>query len=84
MGIELARHGAPVDPGRIVLTAIKSEAYAVVFMVLCDPGDDVLVRVPSYPLFEILGGLEAVRAVPYPLDLSLLNDAQQFYLDRQR
>ena len=35
---------------------------------LCDPGDEVLVPVPSYPLFEILSGLEAVRAVPYPLD----------------
>jgi alanine-synthesizing transaminase len=65
---ELARHGARVDPGRIVLTASTSEAYAFLFKVLCDPGDEVLVPVPSYPLFELLGGLEAVRAVPYPLD----------------
>ena len=65
---ELARHGATVDPGRIVLTASTSEAYAFLFKVLCDPGDEVLVPVPSYPLFEILSGLEAVRAVPYPLD----------------
>ena len=65
---ELARHGAAVDPGRIVLTASTSEAYAFLFKVLCYPGDEVLVPVPSYPLFEILSGLEAVRAVPYPLD----------------
>jgi alanine-synthesizing transaminase len=65
---ELARHGASVQPGRIVLTASTSEAYAFLFKVLCDPGDEVLVPVPSYPLFEILSGLEAVRAVPYPLD----------------
>ncbi|MEO5819225.1 MAG: pyridoxal phosphate-dependent aminotransferase [Vicinamibacteraceae bacterium] len=65
---EFARHGARVDPGRIVLTASTSEAYAFLFKVLCDPGDEVLVPVPSYPLFEILSGLEAVRAVPYPLD----------------
>jgi aspartate/methionine/tyrosine aminotransferase len=65
---ELARHGAGVDPGRIVLTASTSEAYAFLFKILCDPGDEVLVPVPSYPLFEILSRLEAVRAVPYPLD----------------
>ena len=68
VGAELARHGASVDPGRVVLTASTSEAYAFLFKVLCDPGDEVLVPVPSYPLFEILSGLEAVRAVPYPLD----------------
>ena len=65
---EMARHGASLDPGQIVLTASTSEAYAFLFKVLCDPGDEVLVPVPSYPLFEILSGLEAVRAVPYPLD----------------
>ncbi len=65
---ELARHGVAVDPGRILLTASTSEAYAFLFKVLCDPGDEVLVPVPSYPLFEILSRLEAVRAVPYPLD----------------
>ena len=65
---EMARHGASLDPGQIVLTASTSEAHAFLFKVLCDPGDEVLVPVPSYPLFEILSGLEAVRAVPYPLD----------------
>jgi alanine-synthesizing transaminase len=68
VGAELARHGAVVDPGRVVLTASTSEAYAFLFKVLCDPGDEVLVPAPSYPLFEILSGLEAVRAVSYPLD----------------
>jgi alanine-synthesizing transaminase len=65
---ELARHGARIEPGRIVLTASTSEAYAFLFKALCDPGDEVLVPVPSYPLFDILSGLEAVHAVPYPLD----------------
>ena len=65
---ELARHGVAVDPARVLLTASTSEAYAFLFKVLCDPGDEVLVPVPSYPLFEILSRLEAVRAVPYPLD----------------
>ena len=65
---ELRRHGATVDPHQIVLTASTSEAYSFLFKVLCDPEDEVLVPAPSYPLFEILGRLEAVRVLPYPLD----------------
>jgi aspartate/methionine/tyrosine aminotransferase len=64
---EMARHGARLAPDRIVLTASTSEAYAFAFKVLCEPGDDVLVPRPSYPLFEYLAGLESVRAVPYDL-----------------
>lgn len=56
-----------MDPARVVLTASTSEAYAFLFKLLCDPGDEVLVPVPSYPLFEHLARLEAVRAVPYRL-----------------
>jgi aspartate/methionine/tyrosine aminotransferase len=63
-----AGHGVAVDPGRVVLTASTSEAYAFLFRTLCDPGDAVLVPVPSYPLFEHLAALDAVRAVPWPLD----------------
>ena len=59
--------GAAVDPEHIVLTASTSEAYAMLFKLLCDPGDCVLVPEPSYPLFAMLTGLEGVRAVPYPL-----------------
>src|SRR5207237_9577580 len=59
--------GAAVDPERIVLTASTSEADAVLFKLLCDPGDAVLVAEPSYPLFGYLTALESVRAVPYPL-----------------
>ncbi len=61
------RHGARVDPDRVFLTASTSEAYALLFKLLCDPGDRVLVPQPSYPLFELLAGLEAVEVAPYPL-----------------
>lgn len=54
-----------VPAGRVVLTASTSEAYAFLFKLLCDPGDEVLVPTPSYPLFEHLARLETVRAVPY-------------------
>lgn len=52
---------------RIVLAASTSEAYAFLFKLLCDPGDEVLVPVPSYPLFEHLARLEGVTARPYRL-----------------
>jgi aspartate/methionine/tyrosine aminotransferase len=59
--------GAAVDPERIVLTSSTSEAYALLFKLLCDPGDRVLVPEPSYPLFEMLTALEGIESVPYPL-----------------
>jgi alanine-synthesizing transaminase len=68
IAIDLLRLGIDVDPARLVLTASTSEAYAFLFKVLCDPGDQVLVPTPSYPLFDHLTRLEAVTAVPYPLD----------------
>lgn len=62
--------GAPVHPDDVVLTASTSEAYGLLFRVLCDPGDPVAVPRPSYPLFEHLARLEGVRPVDAPLDPS--------------
>jgi aspartate/methionine/tyrosine aminotransferase len=59
--------GPPVDPGHVVLTASTSEAYAFVFKLLADPGDEILVPRPSYPLLDHLAQLESVRCVPYRL-----------------
>ncbi len=63
----LAGRGAPVDPEAVVLTASTSEAYAVLLKLLCDPGDEVLVPAPTYPLHEVLAQLEGVRLARYPL-----------------
>jgi len=65
---DLSRRGTSVSPDAIVLTASTSEAYGYLFKLLCDPGDEVLVPQPSYPLFEWLTRLEAVSAVPYRLE----------------
>jgi hypothetical protein len=62
------RRGLSVPPERIVLTASTSEAYSLLFKLLCDPGDEVLVPQPSYPLFEHLTSLDGVRAVPYRIE----------------
>jgi len=65
-GVLAARAGA-VDPEHIFLTASTSEAYGFLFKLLCEPGDEVLVPRPSYPLFEHLARLEAVSVVSYAL-----------------
>ncbi len=64
---EYARRGLDVDPAGILLTPGTSDAYAYLFKLLSDPGDDVLVPTPSYPLFDHLARLEAIRPVPYAL-----------------
>jgi alanine-synthesizing transaminase len=57
-----------VQPDQVVLTASTSEAYGLLFKLLCDPGDAVLVPQPSYPLFELLTQLDAVESAPYRLE----------------
>lgn len=52
---------------RVVLTASTSEAYSWLFKLLCDPGDEVLVPRPSYPLFDYLAALESVNVRHYGL-----------------
>ncbi len=55
------------DPEQLILTTSTSEGYSFVFRLLCNPGDELLVPKPSYPLFEFLADLQDVRLVPYPL-----------------
>jgi alanine-synthesizing transaminase len=58
--------GIALDVDRIVLTASTSEAYGFLFKLLCDPGDEVLIPTPSYPLFAHLAELDAVAVRSYP------------------
>jgi alanine-synthesizing transaminase len=59
--------GDEVSADDIILTTSTSEAYSFVFRTLCNPGDEVLVPAPSYPLFGFLADIHDVRLVQYRL-----------------
>jgi aspartate/methionine/tyrosine aminotransferase len=71
LGLESARATVAREIGHdsslVALTASTSEAYAVLFKMLCDPGDEILVPAPSYPLLGWLAAFEAVKLASYPL-----------------
>src|SRR5207249_2455223 len=56
-----------VSAGDLVLVASTSEAYAHLMRLLCDAGDEILIPMPSYPLFAPLAALEEVRVESYRL-----------------
>jgi alanine-synthesizing transaminase len=60
-------HKTIVDPESLFLTTSTSEAYSNAFRLLCNPGDELLLPKPSYPLFEFLAGLQDVHLKPYSL-----------------
>src|SRR6185312_3306696 len=64
---ELIAREYGASPEQVVMTASTSEAYSWIFKLLCDPGDEVLVPRPSYPLFEYLAALESVAVRHYGL-----------------
>jgi alanine-synthesizing transaminase len=59
--------GAAVDVARVCLTTSTSEGYSFLFRMLCDPGDEVLIAQPSYPLFDSIARLDGVELRHYPL-----------------
>jgi alanine-synthesizing transaminase len=62
-----AEHGVAVAAEKVVLTTSTSEAYSYLFRLLCDPGDEIVVPQPGYPLFDFLAGLDDVRLKFAPL-----------------
>lgn len=65
-----ADHGVALDPSNIVLTTSTSEAYSFLFRLLCDPGGEILVPQPGYPLFDFLADLDdvCIKAAPLVYD----------------
>lgn len=62
-----AEHGVAVVPDQVVLTTSTSEAYSFLFKLLCDPGSEIVVPQPGYPLFDFLAVLDDVRVKLAPL-----------------
>lgn len=66
---DYARRAVSMEADRIVLTASTSEAYSLLFKLLCTAGESsVLTPVPSYPLFDHLARLDAVEQRTYALE----------------
>ena len=63
------RQGVTVPPERIVLDASTSDGYSLLFKLLANEGDEVLVPRPSYPLFDHLTRLDLVVTRYYDLDV---------------
>jgi hypothetical protein len=73
-----ASRGEHLAEDDVFITASTSEAYALLFKLLTDPGDAVLVPAPGYPLLEMLAALESVELVRYPL----VHTAEGWRIDR--
>lgn len=73
----LSRFQDPSDPEHWILTASSSEAYGLLFQLLCDPGDWVATPAPGYPLVDELGRFHdvSVRTIP------LRREGSRWHLD---
>lgn len=65
---DFAARGVPVSPDRIVITAGTSEGIELALNALADVGDEVLVPVPTYPLYTAVLAKIGARAVYYRTD----------------
>lgn len=62
-----AEHSVRVAIDDLILTASTSEAYSFIFRLLCNPGDELLIPTPGYPLFDFLADVTDVKLTRYPL-----------------
>ncbi len=56
-----------LDPERLILTTGTSEAYSFLLRLLCEPGDEIAIARPSYPLFDFLATIQDVKLCPFRL-----------------
>ncbi|MEQ1473950.1 MAG: pyridoxal phosphate-dependent aminotransferase [Candidatus Acidiferrum sp.] len=59
--------GSRVSVDDIFLTTGTSEGYSFLLRALCNPGDEILIPQPGYPLLNFLAELHDVTLVRYPL-----------------
>lgn len=56
-----------VESDRVIITAGVQEGIALALFGLVDPGDEVLVPTPAFPVYETLARLAGGRVTHYPL-----------------
>jgi alanine-synthesizing transaminase len=67
---ECARRGMPVSPERVIVTSGTSEGIELALTALAEAGDEVLIPVPTYPLYTAVLAKIGARAVFYCTDAS--------------
>ncbi|HET7220649.1 MAG TPA: aminotransferase class I/II-fold pyridoxal phosphate-dependent enzyme [Vicinamibacterales bacterium] len=65
---ECDRRGMPVSPDRVVITSGTSEGIELALTALAEAGDEVLVPVPTYPLYTAVLAKIGAKAVFYRTD----------------
>lgn len=65
---ECTRRGMPVSPERVVLTSGTSEGIELTLTALAETGDEVLVPVPTYPLYTAVLAKIGAKPVFYRTD----------------
>jgi alanine-synthesizing transaminase len=65
---ECIQRGMPMDPDRVVVTSGTSEGIELALTALAGPGDEVLIPVPTYPLYTAVLAKIGARAVFYRTD----------------
>lgn len=65
---ELTARGMPMDADRVVITSGTSEGIELALQALVDPGAEVLVPVPTYPLYTAVLAKIGARAAYYRTD----------------
>jgi aspartate/methionine/tyrosine aminotransferase len=62
------RHGAEIDPGRVVVTTGSSAAFLLAFLAMLEPGDRIAVANPGYPPYSNV--LSALGCEAVPIEIS--------------
>ena len=65
---ECTQRGMPMSPDRVVITSGTSEGIELALTAMAGPGDDVLIPVPTYPLYTAVLAKIGARAVFYRTD----------------
>ena len=62
-----ARKGFPVDPAQVFVTVGGKGVMVYAVLALVDPGDEVIVPDPGYPIYESLTRFVGATPVPIPI-----------------